>query len=313
MIIWVRFNAFSLSLIEALFVFALFYKNRSFHIRRIKWLLTFIFVIGATYIFFTTLALGSTYGGSIHLVFLAPLPFFYLDARDTKILWFCEAVLTVLLIASFIYNYSNPGLTAIPSELKLATHISITLVEFTGLIITIFFFWRQSFRTERELEYIATHDSLTGLMNRRKFKEMFHIAFMQMQRYNIPVSFVIFDIDWFKKLNDEYGHLEGDRALKELARLLHANLRSTDSFGRWGGEEFTILFVNTRGPEARKIADKLRKLVEKHRFGAKQLRITISMGVTEVGPEDTLSSVLKRADDALYLSKSKGKNKVTLV
>ncbi|RME88230.1 MAG: GGDEF domain-containing protein [Candidatus Hydrogenedentota bacterium] len=101
--------------------------------------------------------------------------------------------------------------------------------------------------------------------------------------------------------------------LKDLARVVRHHIRSTDAFGRWGGEEFTILLTNTHGEEAKKICGKLRKLIAKTPVGKQNLHITVSMGITEVQTNDTLSTVLKRADEALYKSKNRGKNRVTLL
>ena len=120
----------------------------------------------------------------------------------------------------------------------------------------------------------------------------------------------MFDIDYFKKVNDTYGHYVGDMVLKKLSELISQNIREVDSFGRWGGEEFMLLLHKANQAEAIYIAEKLRKLVAD--FSIENLyKITISIGISTFAKNDTKESLLQRADQALYKSKEDGRNRVT--
>jgi len=119
----------------------------------------------------------------------------------------------------------------------------------------------------------------------------------------------MFDIDYFKKVNDTYGHDVGDYVLQELSRIILNNIRETDSFGRWGGEEFMLLLPYTSQEKIMEIAEKIRKTVQEHTFkDVKQ--ITVSIGVTLYKKDEGISQLIKRVDIALYEAKSHGRNQV---
>ncbi|MCH9813022.1 MAG: diguanylate cyclase [Epsilonproteobacteria bacterium] len=158
-------------------------------------------------------------------------------------------------------------------------------------------------------EYRANHDSLTGIYNKSKFQDVLSYELQKKQRYQIPFCVAILDIDYFKRVNDTYGHLVGDEILKLLAETVESNVRKTDTFARWGGEEFCLLMSETRLAEAKIACEKIRKLIEDicHVQAGK---ITISIGVTEVLPDDTAQKLFVRCDRALYSAKSNGRNQV---
>ncbi len=157
--------------------------------------------------------------------------------------------------------------------------------------------------------YEATHDFLTKLYNRAKFSEIFKIEFMRSQRYQRPLSVAILDIDHFKNINDTYGHLTGDKILKELADYCKTNIRKTDFIARWGGEEFIIVMSETDKDKSKEMCEILRKSVEKKEF-SDSLHITISIGVSQLNTNDSEKSLIERADIALYKAKNSGRNKV---
>ena len=158
----------------------------------------------------------------------------------------------------------------------------------------------------------AYTDQLTKVNNRNKFEEIFEYESKRSKRYNYPLSLAILDIDDFKKVNDIFGHLIGDEVLVMLAQIINQNIRETDFFARWGGEEFVILFNNTKLKNAIKTAEKFRNMIEniKHKIAG---TTTVSFGVTQLKKEDTLNSILKRADQALYYAKNSGKNSVNFI
>lgn len=153
-------------------------------------------------------------------------------------------------------------------------------------------------------------DELTQIYNRKKLNETLINALNIAQRYPEEQSaFILFDIDDFKAVNDIHGHLVGDSILQELSALVGKNLRDVDTFARWGGEEFAVLAPKTTLESALKITEKLRQLISSHHF-KKVEHLTCSFGITEIKPTDTQDDLLKRADEALYSSKSKGKNRI---
>ncbi|MEF3191910.1 MAG: diguanylate cyclase [Campylobacterales bacterium] len=164
----------------------------------------------------------------------------------------------------------------------------------------------------RKYEKQATIDALTGIYNRLKFNEILTQEISRFERYGHPLALIMFDIDHFKAINDTLGHQQGDRILVELATLIAKNLRETDLFARWGGEEFMILAVETSPEGAVTIAQKLRDLVRSHDFGIGHA-LTCSFGVTAIATNDTFDDLIRRADDALYLAKERGRDRVEVV
>lgn len=165
-----------------------------------------------------------------------------------------------------------------------------------------------------EKDHLASTDSLTGALNRRKFPELFAGELQtQSSCEGIPIklSLITFDIDHFKKINDSLGHAAGDLVLKEVACLARGLIRKTDVLARWGGEEFMILVPNVGIEAAGQLAEKLRSAIEKNVF-PEGIKVTVSFGVSEYRPDDTLETLCGRADEALYLAKNEGRNRVCL-
>lgn len=154
-------------------------------------------------------------------------------------------------------------------------------------------------------------DFLTGILNREGLLEMLNLELSQLKRHNLPLSLLMLDIDNFKLYNDTYGHLAGDKVLKELANLIKENIRKTDIFGRYGGEEFLIILPNTPLPRACLLGKRLINIVYKanipHCHGIKG-RLTVSIGADKAFPEDNCFTLIERVDKALYQAKQKGKN-----
>ena len=159
------------------------------------------------------------------------------------------------------------------------------------------------------LEKQATTDALTEIFNRMKFDKLLTIEIKRVQRNKSPLSLIMFDIDHFKRVNDTYGHLAGDDILKRLTKLVSANIRATDIFARWGGEEFVIQAPGDTLDDAIIFANKLRSKIEKYNFSEPK-KITASFGVTTFKSEDNNITLLNRADKALYRAKEGGRNQV---
>jgi diguanylate cyclase (GGDEF)-like protein/PAS domain S-box-containing protein len=159
------------------------------------------------------------------------------------------------------------------------------------------------------LHQIAVTDPLTGIHNRRFIQEIMGKEISEAQRYVQPLALILFDIDHFKLVNDQYGHKTGDIVLVELAKRVRMNLRATDHLARWGGEEFVVIATHCDRPDALALAEKLRSVVASLFFpevGA----VTASFGVAELQPNESPDSWFKRADDALYAAKDAGRNTV---
>jgi diguanylate cyclase (GGDEF)-like protein len=164
---------------------------------------------------------------------------------------------------------------------------------------------------EEKLQQLATVDSLTGIYNRYKTNEEIEIEIGRSNRYDENFALAMFDIDHFKKVNDTYGHEIGDYVLQEISAVVTQEIRESDRFGRWGGEEFILILPKLSKEEALHVSEKLRGKIESHDF--KDVgRITISIGVGIFEPSDTKESLLKRVDNALYKAKDEGRNRVVL-
>lgn len=163
-------------------------------------------------------------------------------------------------------------------------------------------------RAERALRKAATIDKLTQVFNRHTFEDLIEKEIDRCKRYKSPLSLIMFDLDHFKEVNDTCGHAAGDTVLSATASLVKENIRTSDSIGRWGGEEFMVLLPEEGLGEALAVAEKLRALIESRVQGSE--RVTASFGVTEFRDGDTIDSICSRVDKAMYKAKNKGRNKV---
>jgi diguanylate cyclase (GGDEF)-like protein len=169
--------------------------------------------------------------------------------------------------------------------------------------------------SEERYRRLSLTDSLTGLFNSRYLHQVLLEELERSQRYERPLSLLVLDCDNFKKINDTFGHLEGDKVLQSLAGVINHCLRRTDSAYRYGGEEFVVVLPETAGPAARVLADRLRAMFAAQEVVAADgqvIRCTVSIGVAECGPSEFKESLIRRADEASYEAKRLGKNCVVL-
>jgi diguanylate cyclase (GGDEF)-like protein len=164
---------------------------------------------------------------------------------------------------------------------------------------------------QKELEKLARTDALTGLNNRYALIENANREIEVSKRYNLNLSIIMFDIDFFKNINDVYGHDIGDSILIELSKLIKKNIRKTDFLSRYGGEEFIIILPNTDIIEATKLANKLKEIVENYKFPIIK-KLTISIGVAQLdkSKNENIDDLFKKVDKLLYKAKENGRNKV---
>lgn len=204
------------------------------------------------------------------------------------------------------------------SKRMVAMSVAVAIVILCTMIII--FFERQvvmliASYEEKSREYtnslqkLSCTDQLTGLYNRVKIDEVFQYESQQFKRHNSPFSILLLDIDNFKHVNDTHGHQVGDRILNELSCLLEANSRTTDTLGRWGGEEFLLICPETGHQGAIRLAEAIRQTIEAHNFEAVG-KLTCSIGVSTFTEGDCPETLLSRADKALYRAKSNGRNRV---
>ena len=171
-------------------------------------------------------------------------------------------------------------------------------------------------RMMKKLQKLATTDGLTKLYNSRSFYSQLELEVDRYNRYSHPLSLLLLDIDHFKKYNDSFGHLEGDKVLVRFSQLIKTCLRTNDSAYRYGGEEFTVILPETGAEKAKNVAQRIRASLEAETFSPqsdKNVIITISIGVTEYFPKEELSSFIQRADKAMYHSKQSGRNRVSFL
>ena len=171
-------------------------------------------------------------------------------------------------------------------------------------------------RTELEsLRVLALFDQLTQLPNRFSLEQELTSALAAYQKFDIPFGVLFLDVDFFKRVNDTYGHQAGDRVLQGIAVSLRQAFRTNDVVGRWGGEEFLILLRDIDAPRLMRLAEKARILVERTNTRNEEydIAVTISIGASMMTKEENIATLLKRCDDALYQSKRKGRNTVTLL
>lgn len=165
-----------------------------------------------------------------------------------------------------------------------------------------------------EVKNLAITDGLTTLFNHRYFQTNLNSEVIRVLRYPRPLSLIMFDIDYFKRFNDTYGHPMGDLVLSQIAKVIKKNVRKVDIACRYGGEEFAVILPETKIKEAILVADKIRKSVEKIKFstgkGIKKEKVTLSGGVSQFKSVMSKSDFLRSADDSLYRAKTEGKNKI---
>ncbi|MDP1867700.1 MAG: GGDEF domain-containing protein [Bradyrhizobium sp.] len=164
----------------------------------------------------------------------------------------------------------------------------------------------------RRIEELAELDELTGSLNRRCIMHVLDEEVVRAHRGNTPCSVALIDLDWFKRINDTYGHPTGDEVLRAFAITVFANIRPIDKFGRYGGEEFLLLLPETSGEGAARILDRLRAIIADLDWSAFSpgMQVTISAGVATLKPNETPDIILARADSALYAAKARGRNRI---
>ena len=182
----------------------------------------------------------------------------------------------------------------------------------TNGVVVVFREITQQLAIEEELEHAAHHDRLTGAFNRHFFDRLVEKECARSARLGAPLPLLLLDIDHFKRINDEHGHLAGDEVLKQLVNHISQRVRETDILTRWGGEEFALLLPDTSLEGARELAESLRTSVEATELVEGLPKLTISLGGTRIHTDESPKASFRRADEALYKAKDSGRNKVCM-
>lgn len=201
-------------------------------------------------------------------------------------------------------------------EIKMVTDVrtDYTLVIWLAVVLfavvlTSLWWMRKLNELNKRLKQLSVTDALTGLLNRTGLSASFPLDLERAQRYGRPLSVVLLDLDHFKNVNDEFGHLVGDKVLVEFANLIRSTARQVDAVYRWGGEEFLIICPETLPDEVQHLAERLLDAVRSYRF-SNQKPMTVSAGIANLSTGDTMASLTQRADEALYQAKAAGRDQI---
>lgn len=219
------------------------------------------------------------------------------------------ATLTALERRQIVDRHVNMTVvTDVVTDYTLAGWLGLVL---TAILATSLLWMARLRKLNDQLKRLAETDPLTGLPNRTALASSFTLDILRAQRYDRPLAVILLDIDLFKAVNDQLGHLMGDKVLVEFAQLLRSGLRNVDTACRWGGEEFLLICHETSLEQATQLAERILQRIREHRFPC-QRALTASAGVAAAMPGDTVARLVQRADDALYVAKHSGRDRVRL-
>lgn len=275
-------------------------------------------IIGASYFIFVvyTLKVKNEYlwQGRGFIIF-AHSPFLYLCSQHPEqgVYWGYVSIICTFLIVDMKAAIISIALflaCLLYFVIPYFPHEVIIRIVPTLLLVAIFSFIFSYFIENllAKMRLMIIHDPLTGAYNRTIFDNSVKQALNAYTRYHTPVYILYYDLDYFKKVNDNYGHQKGDEVLSKVTKTIEENLRANDLLFRYGGDEFVIILNHTNNKDVLKIAPNLIKIVESIDFSLDQ-KITISVGGSDLRDSDDICSWLKRCDDALYQAKDTGRNK----
>jgi diguanylate cyclase (GGDEF)-like protein len=241
-----------------------------------------------------------------------------MTSRQATITW---TLATTGLIAVFLFTDLPVGMPVSTQTERLAAMLCFVLIigqcAYVGLFGSTLrkTLYRRSVELKaayRRIEELAEVDELTGAFNRRCIMRMLEEEISRAHRLNAPCAIALIDLDWFKRINDAYGHPTGDEVLRTFAITVFANVRAIDRFGRYGGEEFLLVLPDTTQQSAVGMLDRLRAIIAELEWSAFSagMSVTMSAGVTVLRANENSDNVLARADSALYAAKAQGRNRI---
>lgn len=262
--------------------------------------------------FYSIIAFGWNHGYQYYFLTLVIVVFF---AR-----WpiFLRGVITIILCVAELYMFRYTEIHIPKTESSESTiyimHIFNVITNFFALAYASLYYRKYSEQMEQRLYHLANTDVLTGISNRRAFEQCARRVIENLANSKKQYALLLIDIDYFKKINDTFGHAAGDAVLQQFGRVFKESLRQSDIFGRVGGEEFAVLLTKVNHTEAVHIAERLRTTIEMQDFiveGAGEIHVTVSIGLTmrKEHHNESLSTVMVRSDKALYQAKHEGRNR----
>jgi diguanylate cyclase (GGDEF)-like protein len=233
--------------------------------------------------------------------------FFFKGDKETKIITFSFFIISLYWLYSSLIAAGLVPWEEYPSDIA----IFICLLFLSYSIVNKLNYTKELEEAKEELMILSSTDYLTKLKNRKEIDSTLQIYESFYKRYKDDFSIILLDLDDFKKVNDKFGHLVGDKVLIKISEILTTFTRQTDTVGRWGGEEFIIICPKTNLDDTAKLAENLREKISQHKFEKVGYK-TASFGVSSFKENDTITDFILRADNAMYLAKSKGKNRVEM-
>ncbi|MFH1819011.1 MAG: GGDEF domain-containing protein [Pseudomonadota bacterium] len=266
-------------------------------------------------------SLGGFANGSVVMIWavFAPLSaLFFIDLKAAT-RWML-AFLALLVLSALLDQTFAAHARPMPAGLNTFYFLLNLGCGFILIAIMLHYFVKDRESAYTKLQQSETHirelmltDPLTDVANRRHLDGRMVMELNRQMRYGPPLSVILTDIDWFKRVNDTYGHAVGDTVLKAFSDHLKDSLRVSDFVARYGGEEFVLLLPNTMIEDATALAERIRETTKQLRFAQPELCLTASFGVTAARPGETMTEVLSRADEAMYQSKSHGRDRVSVL
>ena len=254
------------------------------------------------------------------LAYLSILPFGAFRLRWQGFLGVTLFTLACYIIALFALQQSRPGRWIVEIEVLIGVAFIIAMMgysvlgrEFSHLREKLADKNQQLQLALNKIEELAVTDELTGLYNRRYLMRMLEQQRAMSNREGSPFVIAFIDLDNFKQVNDQHGHLIGDQVLKQFSILLQESVREVDLVARFGGEEFVLLLNGVELATARLVVERIRSLVERMRFSEHQLQTTTSIGITQYRDTESIEQLIQRADHLLYVAKDNGRNRVESV
>jgi diguanylate cyclase (GGDEF)-like protein len=244
---------------------------------------------------------------SLPILTLFMIYFFFKGDKDTKIITFSFFIISSYWFYTYLIAYGIVPWAEYPSEIAIFS--CLLLLSYS--IINKLNYTDDLQEQKDELQIISSTDYLTKLKNRKEIDMVLETNKNIFKRYQEPFSIILLDVDNFKEVNDVHGHLTGDEVLISISEILKKFTREIDIVGRWGGEEFLIICPRTNEKEASYISEKLRHKIEKNEFDITGQQ-TVSVGVSSYKENDSITKLLIRADEAMYFSKTTGKNRITI-
>lgn len=250
-----------------------------------------------------------------HHYIVLTLPFVVVSAYYRMRVRIAMAVALSLgyMALDFMHRQAEP-MVVVPKPLLDALHYINLATMLAVMAVLASTYYRLVRRSECRLHELACTDPLTQLRNRRFTMEVAQHEAAVFERGGRPLSILLGDVDHFKRINDQHGHAVGDAVLRAIARVLREGVREVDHVARWGGEEFLVLLPATELDEAQQVAERLRAAVQAlvEVEGRRELRLSLTLGLAELQPGESIEQALVRADRALYEGKQAGRNRVVL-